>query len=98
MIIQSLDYTSTIVRRYINKNPQARLLTLYRLIRKRSDHSIIGSWPIIAELFFTVWENYRPVTAKELVNVCRRSDDLELQKLRTDSQIICQLLGEGELN
>lgn len=97
MIFQTLDSVSTTLKKYLKVHQSAKLLTLYRLIRKRPAYSFIGCWPIITQAYLALTENGGKATLREIIKTCRGSNDPELQKARTDSQIVRNLIKEAGL-
>ncbi len=95
--IQSLEPVRKFLKRYLKKNPNATLHTLYKQVRGLEKVSFIGCWPLINEVVYECAKKNRFFTKKEVVKAFRLTEDSYLKKLRRNSKLVSILTNEDDL-
>lgn len=94
MNFHSMDRAHEWLTRYISKNPKATFRRIFQQMRKRKDLDIYGDWVLISEIVQTAKSVGKYYTSKDISRQSRHCTDSNIQKLRSDSKIVCNLLDE----
>ncbi len=97
MEIQSLEYARKFIDRFIKRNPNTRLKTIYKKLRTWQSLSYIGCWPLISEIVYRSAKVDKFYTPKEVVQTYKLSEDPYLRRQHSNSKLVMFLTNKDEL-
>jgi len=97
MYIESLDSITPSIVNYLRNRLRSRLTTAYKHFRKSPRVSLIGDYPLIAEIVSQSYLLDRRYSPNQVAGVFKLTSDPELIRCRSNSVLVSKITSEAEL-